>query len=122
MSEYNLVLKNNIAKIICMSEISRHVTFTNSTKISFFWCMLPALSGYWVMTSINHNIIIFVCYQCFLVNAIRERTELNRRLITVKFYITKEEFIEYEKHAFLMHRRKSNTTSYNWSVCQSSWV
>ena len=106
MSEYSLVLKNNIAKTICMSEISRHVTFTNSTKISFFWCMLPALSGYWVMTSINHNIIIFVCYQCFLVNAIRERTESNRRLITVKFYITKEEFIEYEKDAFLMHREK----------------
>jgi hypothetical protein len=37
---------------------------------------------------------------------VNDVTESNRRLVTVKFYITKEEFIEYEKLAFLMYREK----------------
>jgi hypothetical protein len=40
------------------------------------------------------------------VKDVKELAESTRRQVPVKFYITKEEFIEYEKHALLMHREK----------------
>jgi hypothetical protein len=40
------------------------------------------------------------------VSTVTERTESKKRLVTVKFYITKEELIEYEKHALFMYKEK----------------
>jgi hypothetical protein len=53
-----------------------------------------------------HNILISVSYYSILGNSIIEQTEPRSKLVTVKLYVTKEEFAEFQKAAFFMHGQK----------------
>ena len=57
--------------------------------------------------TLSHKTFIDPCYYVILDMIVKEPTKLKRKLITVKYYLTKEESAQIQKIAYLIYNYKA---------------